>query len=414
MACEVCYFQKRTIQTSRNVNSMSNPTPAPDWADLEWSNELAVLRARGENQDLEYMEGFPRQASELGKEIAAFASSNQGMILIGVSNTGDLVGLEDALNLEGRDKLLRRIEGICRGTVKPSITPTVKFAIEDGRAVLIVLIPKGPQPVYYSNNIPYVRHITESRPAEPHEVIELVRAWLRAAEVPDEQSNPITRTMSRLAPILRDVIIYSEEASERMLNPWLDLWRAQFAQAASDLRELSVDDTAIQLGLPNELSQLISSLENVANLRLHLGSGPEVERLIADILAQSKSVWESHIASLPLAANTLRSIKSEIVRTARKLHSLCERASTVLERGRIDEFQSEASGLGLILLQIAQFNLDFLHPGLAERLRNIARPLHLVETRRVYMDGGKSVQAIADTVHRSCAELETVVATLSN
>jgi len=130
----------------------------PEWADEHLSRDLLVLRARGENQDLDYMESFPQNVRELAKEIAAFATSNPGTILIGVSDTGDLVGLEDALTIEGRDTLLRRIEGICRGTIKPSITPTLKFAYEDEKVVLVIIIPKGSQPVYYSNHIPYIRH----------------------------------------------------------------------------------------------------------------------------------------------------------------------------------------------------------------------------------------------------------------
>ena len=225
----------------------------PDWADEGWSSELPVLRAKGENQDLEYMESFPQQARDLAKEIAAFATSNQGTILIGVSNAGDLVGLDDASTFEGRDKLLRRIEGICRGTIKPAITPVARFAVESDHPVLVLLVPKGSQPVYYSGNVPYVRHITESRPAEPHEVIELVRAYLPAKEPDDGKPDPFDEIISRLALILRDVIIYCEESDERMLNPWLDLFRAQFEQAASELRELAIDDVAIEHDLADFL-----------------------------------------------------------------------------------------------------------------------------------------------------------------
>ena len=48
----------------------------PEWADEQLSRDLSVLRARGENQDLEYIESFPQNVRELAKEIAAFATSN--------------------------------------------------------------------------------------------------------------------------------------------------------------------------------------------------------------------------------------------------------------------------------------------------------------------------------------------------
>jgi hypothetical protein len=35
-------------------------------------------------------------------------------------------------------------------------------------------VPKGPEPVYFSNDKPYIRHGSTSRPAKPQEVAELV------------------------------------------------------------------------------------------------------------------------------------------------------------------------------------------------------------------------------------------------
>lgn len=386
--------------------------PVPDWADEAWSKELPVLRSKAENQDLEYMESFPQQARDLAKEIAAFATSNQGTILIGVSNAGDLVGLDDASTFEGRDNLLRRIEGICRGTIKPAITPVARFAIENDRPVLVLLVPKGGQPVYYSGNVPYVRHITESRPAEPHEVIELVMAYLPAKEPEDGQPDPFSEIISRLALILRDVIIYGEEADERMLNPWLDLLRAQFEHAASELRELVIDDVAIEHGLSNDLNQLVTALDNVVQLRLHLGSGPELESLVAKVLTQARATWSKWIDPTPLSDDSLHSIRADIIRATRKLRGLCDRMQTMLDQGRTEDIQSEASRLGFSLLRAAQFNLDALQPGLANRLRDAGRPMHLLETKRLYMDGGQSDRAVADTVAACCAELEEIVASL--
>lgn len=64
----------------------------PEWADQKLSADLPVLRARGENQDLEYMQAFPENVRELGKEIAAFATSNQGTIVLGVSDREQIAG----------------------------------------------------------------------------------------------------------------------------------------------------------------------------------------------------------------------------------------------------------------------------------------------------------------------------------
>lgn len=138
---------------------------------------FTTMLTRGEGQALEYIESFPeKQVRELAKEIAAFATSNAGTILIGIRNDGAVVGLPNADTNEDRDTLIRRIEGLCSGTVKPPITPSVQFARIEDRVVLILDVPKGAEPVYYCGNVPYVRHVSQSRPAEPQEVSALIRA----------------------------------------------------------------------------------------------------------------------------------------------------------------------------------------------------------------------------------------------
>ena len=129
----------------------------PSWIDEQLSNDLPILRSQGEGQHLEFKKTFPQNAQDLAKEIAAFATSNQGTILVGVSDDGDLVGIKDAENQNGRDSILKRLGGICSGTVKPAITPIAKFARENDLIVLVISVPKGKQPIYYKGSIPYVR-----------------------------------------------------------------------------------------------------------------------------------------------------------------------------------------------------------------------------------------------------------------
>lgn len=291
----------------------------PDWADPQLSSDLPVLRARGENQDLEYIESFPSNVRELAKEVAAFATSNQGTILIGVGDTGDLIGLSDAETPAGRDQLLSRLQGICRGTIKPSITPTAKFAVENQRIVLVILVPKGNQPAYYCNNVPYMRHITESRPAEPHEVVDLIRAWLPTADFDEGDTDPYANLLTRLASTLIEVLLYAEEMEDRDVNPWLDLWRAQFQQAANQLRELAVEDAAVEHGISGDLNDLAASLEAVAQFRLYIGCAKEFNPLKQNALSNTQALKAKYVDSMPLSESSLATARQTVVATARKL-----------------------------------------------------------------------------------------------
>jgi ATP-dependent DNA helicase RecG len=368
----------------------------PNWADETLSKDLPVLRSRGEGQHLEYKEIFPQNTRDLAKEIAAFATSNQGTILIGVSDSGDLVGINDADNQEERDNLLKRLEGICRGTVKPAITPVAKYAVEDNLVVLLVIVPHGRQPIYYSNNIPYVRHLTEARPAEPHEVLELITDFLSKQNIGKSENNADDRSdfYSNIARVIGEALIYADEADDRDVNPWLDQWRSEFGYAAAELRDISAQDIAIEENIVDELKEAAVSLDEVASFRLTLGCGPELKQLTEQARGKLIALRQGKIDSIQLSDEAIRQVRDTIFMTARKLDDLVNRSYDMGESGKIEELQTEASGLGHQLLKIAQYNIDALGEGIKEKLTSIGRDLHLVETMRLYMDGGKSLQAI--------------------
>jgi len=384
---------------------MTTDQHLPNWADTELSNDLPVLRSRGENQDLEYMASFPTNTRELAKEIAAFATSNDGIILIGVSDEGELLGLDDAKTSQGRDQLLRRAEGICRGTIKPAITPRLCFAIENDNVVLVLIVPKGRQPVYYSQNIPYLRHITEARPAEPHEVLEFIRDWLPASPEREDSTSLLSGLVSDLARILTDVLIYGDEVKERMVNPWLDLWRTQYGHLSAELRELSVSEVAISNNLSDDLKELALKLDEVANFRMYLGCGEEFDLVLSDALNAARELKKKYVDSIPLSKDSLHSAVSTITKASHQLGDLAKRAEAMVAAGRVDEIQAEASGIGAHLLRFAYFSLDKIAVGLSGALQSIGHQLHLIETMRIYMDGGRSLNAIVEKVSKLNDEL---------
>ena len=382
----------------------------PDWADENFSKELPVLRSRGEGQYLEYMESFPQQARELAKEIAAFATSNQGIILLGVSDSGDFVGMADAKTSQGRDSLMRRIEGICRGTVKPAITPRVCFAVESTEVVLVILVPKGSQPLYYSENRPFLRHLSESRPAEPHEVVDLVRSWLQSnapASMEEDGSSEITTELLRL---LTDLIIYGEEINHRNINPWLDLVLNQFRYASATLRQVSALPVAVENGLTPELESLANSLDEVLAIPIVIGYWDNFEKHVRQVVERAKTIKSRFFDSYGLSTSNESEVKKALLSQVRKLRSLDGRAEKFIDQGRLEDVQTEASEIGLALLHFGYLPLADLRAGLSEVVQEVGHDLHLIETARIYMDGGKSVRAIIDRIKADRQRLEEALA----
>lgn len=387
-----------------------------EWIDKALSGELPVLRDGGEGQRVEFKREYPSNASELSKEIAAFASSNAGKIIIGVTDDGELVGLDDLDTPVGRDQLARRIEGLCTNNVKPAITPVIKYAQEDGKNVLVIEVPRGQQPIYYSHNRPYVRHHSTSRPAEPHEVIERIIEWYNRSPLAprggaSEEETERSQFLSTLAQILVEVIAFGEELEARNVNPWLEELRFQLGDAGRRLRELAAEDVAVEMRLDDQLRGLGDSLERAESHRLALGrdSWAELERYIAEAVNEARQIKSRQIDSVPLSQDSVEHLGDVIRKNVRQLEDLDNRAERMANDGRMKELQSEASEIGFTLLRVSYFPLIGEPDAFAEKLRVIGKDLHLLETERLYMDGGASMRRILSQLHDYNERLKDLV-----
>ena len=81
----------------------------------------------------------PRR-DDLADELAAFANTDGGVLLCGVTDSGDVQGM----SREQMDELERLLTEICTDKVKPPIRPIiVRREIEEGKPLLLVHVPRG-------------------------------------------------------------------------------------------------------------------------------------------------------------------------------------------------------------------------------------------------------------------------------
>lgn len=120
----------------------------------------------------------PPLKEQLTESIAAFATSNAGMIYLGIEDDGTVTGIDTS---KSEDEFGLDIANLARDRVKPSLSGVeVKFLPHKEKTVVAISVPKGFEPVYHTRaGIPYLRDGRRKRPAEPHEVEELRSAYFK-------------------------------------------------------------------------------------------------------------------------------------------------------------------------------------------------------------------------------------------
>jgi hypothetical protein len=115
------------------------------------------------------------------------------------------------------------------------------------------------------------------------------------------------------------------------------------------------------------------------------------------------------IDAIPTSDDSVDQIKETIISYSRKLEDLISRSNIMIEQGNLEEFQLEVSEIGHLFSRLSLYNIDKFPGKFMSKLQQIGKELHLVETMRVYMDGGKSVEAITDKVNNLYAKLNEII-----
>ena len=383
----------------------------PEWINKDLSLALPQLLDHGEGQHLEFKESYPVNGYDLSREIAAFASSNPGTILIGITDEGGVKGLEDANTVVDRGRLCKRVEGVCSGNVRPAITPVIEFIKVEDAVVLAIVVPKGSDPVYYSNHTPYIRHLSSSRPAEPHEVIDRVRAWLISYLHVQQDEDEKGQFIASLTATVFDILIFGNEFEERCVNPWLGLLRNQLGSGGNELRNFATEDIAISEGLDGRLRSIADKLDSVVSHQLAMGdeSWKILSKYVSDAVAEVQELKTEIIDPVRLSDHSEREVINQIQKSARDLADLNSRANAMVQNARIDDLQEKASVIGYSLLRASHFQLPGLGKEFVCKLQAIGHDLHLLEMGRHYKCTWQSTQQMLDRIHDLNNNLHTLL-----
>lgn len=106
--------------------------------------ELFEIIRNGENSYIEFKLDTV-SPNELAEVFIGFANSDGGRVLLGISDSGEIIGIT-------REKLEEWVINVCRNNCDPGIIPFIEtLEVEPSKKVMVVTIPKGLGSVYKTN-----------------------------------------------------------------------------------------------------------------------------------------------------------------------------------------------------------------------------------------------------------------------
>jgi hypothetical protein len=362
----------------------------------------------GEGSATEYIASFPTNAHELGKEIAAFATSGGGTILLGVTDEGNLQGLADVDTPDRRDALLRRLEGVCHGMVKPSITPTTSFAVEEGRVILVIEVPEGSEAIYYCSRIPYLRHLTQSRPAEPHEVVQIVRRWLSRQSDTDPLAYAIASAWS-------NVSLYADDLDDWYVEPHFSGMRAQLGAASDSLRTAAATDRAVLLGVDADLKKAAQALDQATSWQPVMGEAAwsEFKSHVKTTRTLLQPLYTRNVLETTPTASAVGAAQSRIRQHARQATDLAERLPKAIDEGGLDDLLRSLSLEGFYIFhEVSQLGA-IADEDVRRKIQRAAVDLHKLPTVRFHPADPKTHPPLLDGARQHAAAITELIGMLA-
>lgn len=363
------------------------------WANAQLSADLPELASGGESEIIEFKREMPKQARDLAKEIAAFASSRGGRILLGVDDDGSIIGIRNVQDPEIRDACGQRIVGVCQ-TINPPVRPNLSWASANGTGVLVITVEKGAEPLYYVDSRAYLRHDTVSRPATPAEVQAATLVSAHGGTETEAKSHP---ELSALADVLVNIRQWCDtDFNMRSLSPWTEEWSADAGLYASKLRDIAVSDWALENHVNQRLEVMADRLDAVEQFQHFIGGGGDFDEVCETAGSAATELMRELIDPVGVSEATQREVLGAITRHARKLTQMWTRAGNDIFDGRIERAQQETYGIGKQIATWSYFPISLVSESTLSDLRRIGLGLVHLVALRVYMDGGVSLQHIVD------------------
>ena len=191
--------------------------------------ELIEKIMLGEDSTIEFKREMPPQRNSLADEIAAFANTQGGVILIGIDDNREIVGIEP----QNLDNVEKTIVEICEDSIEPAVPIfTEKLRIDD-KNLLKIEVPRSLF-VHKTSNGYFARQGSSKREMPTDQLARLLQSRSQARIITfDEQLVPNTHKGTLKEVLYRRFI--TEGAAEDMIEDLL-LKRSLLVQEGQEIR----------------------------------------------------------------------------------------------------------------------------------------------------------------------------------
>ena len=132
--------------------------------------DLTNILRRGEDSKTQFKLSF-KSTDALAAEISAMANGQGGQIVVGVSDSGNVEGVQDL------PRLNNMISNACSQKIEPPLSVETQNYIENDRLVVLINIPLGPTKPYIANKRDYwIKVGADKRRATREELKRLMQA----------------------------------------------------------------------------------------------------------------------------------------------------------------------------------------------------------------------------------------------
>ena len=130
-------------------------------------NDINEILKQGENSGIEFKTSDVK-ANSIAKEIVGFANTGGGVILIGVNDNSEIIGIDNIKNSE------EWLTNICRENIIPPINCHTEIININNKNILFIKVPKGKDKPYQTNKFRFIVRVgSTNRTATQQELMRL-------------------------------------------------------------------------------------------------------------------------------------------------------------------------------------------------------------------------------------------------